>query len=147
MLTVVVENLSQTGPVWWIPLALGLRACWPPGARPGQRRGQHGPAWRRPADALAASPGSRRGARRAIALSLWSLSVALVGFSWDVAWHADLGRDQALFTPPHVMILVGLAGIGLSALTVDHPGHRRSRPRRGARSAACACPGRRCRWA
>jgi hypothetical protein len=43
--------------------------------------------------------------------------VALVGFTWDVAWHADLGRDKELFTPPHVMILVGLAGIGLAALT------------------------------
>ena len=43
--------------------------------------------------------------------------MAVVGFTWDVAWHADLGRDQALFTPPHVLILVGLAGIGLSALT------------------------------
>jgi hypothetical protein len=51
-----------------------------------------------------------------VLLSLWALIVALVGFFWDVAWHIDLGRDTALFTVPHVLIIVGLAGIGLGAL-------------------------------
>jgi hypothetical protein len=45
-------------------------------------------------------------------LSAWALSVAFVGFMWDVAWHADLGRDQELFTVPHTLILLGLTGIG-----------------------------------
>jgi hypothetical protein len=40
----------------------------------------------------------------------------MVGFSWDVAWHADLGRDKELLTPPHMMILTGLIGIGIAAL-------------------------------
>jgi hypothetical protein len=115
MLTVVVENISQTGPVWWIPLALGLVLLAIGAAALG--RGGSGPAWRRPVDALGRITGLPAWCAGAIGLSLWSLSVALVGFTWDVAWHADLGRDQALFTPPHVMILVGLAGIGLSALT------------------------------
>ena len=131
MLAVVVENVSQTGPVWWIPLALSL-VLFAAGslalarrARSG-RAGTAGPAWRRPADELSRLTGLPPWCASAIALSIWSLSVALVGFSWDVAWHADLGRDQALFTPPHVMILVGLAGIGLAALssiilaTADH---------------------------
>ena len=39
------------------------------------------------------------------------LLVALLGFYWDVAWHIDNGRDNQLFTPSHVMILVGLGGL------------------------------------
>ncbi|MDQ6727660.1 MAG: hypothetical protein M3066_16055, partial [Actinomycetota bacterium] len=42
---------------------------------------------------------------------LMMLLVALIGFYWDVAWHVDNGRDQQLFTPSHVMILVGLGGL------------------------------------
>ena len=51
-----------------------------------------------------------------LALSMWALLVALIGFLWDVAWHIDLGRDAQLFTVPHTLILTGLLGIGLSAL-------------------------------
>ena len=39
------------------------------------------------------------------------LLVAVIGFYWDVAWHVDNGRDNELFTPSHVMILVGLGGL------------------------------------
>ena len=46
----------------------------------------------------------------------WALAVALLGFVWDVAWHTDLGRDRVLFTVPHTLILVGLAGIGFSGV-------------------------------
>ncbi|GAC1334495.1 MAG: hypothetical protein NVSMB17_16210 [Candidatus Dormibacteria bacterium] len=51
----------------------------------------------------------------------WSLLLAALGFYWDVAWHIDFGRDKALFTPPHLMILVGLAGIlgaGILSITL-----------------------------
>jgi hypothetical protein len=51
-----------------------------------------------------------------ILLALWSILVAGIGFYWDVAWHADLGRDKELFTPPHMMILIGLIGFGIAAL-------------------------------
>jgi len=51
-----------------------------------------------------------------VAVSLWALIAAMVGFFWDVAWHIDLGRDTQLFTVPHVLILMGLAGIGAGAL-------------------------------
>jgi hypothetical protein len=46
---------------------------------------------------------------------LWALGTAAVGLYWDVAWHIDLGRDKQLFTPPHTMIVIGLAGIIYSA--------------------------------
>src|SRR5215207_1908626 len=39
------------------------------------------------------------------------LLVVVIGFYWDVAWHVDNGRDDQLFTPSHVMILVGLGGL------------------------------------
>jgi hypothetical protein len=46
---------------------------------------------------------------------LWALATAALGLYWDVAWHIDFGRDKALFTPPHTMIVIGLAGIVYSA--------------------------------
>ncbi len=51
-----------------------------------------------------------------ILLALWAILVAGIGFYWDVAWHADLGRDKELLTPPHMMILIGLIGFGIAAL-------------------------------
>jgi hypothetical protein len=42
---------------------------------------------------------------------LLMLLIAMIGFYWDVAWHIDNGRDKQLFTPSHVMILVGLGGL------------------------------------
>ena len=44
-----------------------------------------------------------------------ALLVALFGLVWDVAYHVDHGRDLALLTPAHVLILVGLTGIGAAA--------------------------------
>jgi hypothetical protein len=45
-------------------------------------------------------------------LLLGTLVVAYGGFFWDVAWHIDIGRDEFLLSPPHVYLLVGLAGLG-----------------------------------
>ncbi|HXM56869.1 MAG TPA: hypothetical protein VOB72_15830 [Candidatus Dormibacteraeota bacterium] len=44
-----------------------------------------------------------------------SLLTALFGLVWDVAYHVDHGRDVTLLNPPHLVILVGLAGLGSSA--------------------------------
>jgi NAD(P)-dependent dehydrogenase (short-subunit alcohol dehydrogenase family) len=64
------------------------------------------------------------GAARVTGLPGWSavtlvvldgaLVFAVVGFFWDVAWHIDIGRDEFLLSPPHVSLLLGLAGIGLA---------------------------------
>ena len=43
------------------------------------------------------------------------LLLAMLGFYWDVAWHIDQGRDKQLFTPPHLLILLGLASILLAS--------------------------------
>ena len=51
-----------------------------------------------------------------IVVGLWALTTAFVGFMWDVAWHTDLGRDRELFTVPHMLIIVGLMGIGVAAV-------------------------------
>ncbi|HUR17981.1 MAG TPA: hypothetical protein VMZ51_03470 [Acidimicrobiales bacterium] len=45
------------------------------------------------------------------------LAVAAMGLYWDVAFHIDNGRDKNLFTPSHVMILLGLGGLVWSAGT------------------------------
>ncbi len=49
-------------------------------------------------------------------VTLWALAVAFVGFLWDVAWHADSGRDKELFTVPHMLIVIGLFGIFAAGL-------------------------------
>ncbi|HEX6488690.1 MAG TPA: hypothetical protein VF137_07450 [Candidatus Dormibacteraeota bacterium] len=49
-------------------------------------------------------------------VTLWALAVAFIGFMWDVAWHADTGRDKELFTVPHILILIGLFGIFAASL-------------------------------
>ena len=43
--------------------------------------------------------------------------VAVVGFFWDVAWHIAIGRDEFLFSPPHMCLLVGISLLGLAGLT------------------------------
>ena len=41
----------------------------------------------------------------------------MTGLLWDVGYHIDHGRDlKNLFTAPHVLILVGLLGIGVGGL-------------------------------
>ena len=44
-----------------------------------------------------------------------ALFFALFGVTWDVGYHVDHGRDVALFTSAHVLILIGLVGIGAAA--------------------------------
>jgi hypothetical protein len=53
-------------------------------------------------------------------LLLGTLLVAYGGFFWDVAWHIDIGRDEFLFSPPHVYLLVGLAGFGVAGAVSTH---------------------------
>jgi hypothetical protein len=51
-----------------------------------------------------------------VLVCLWALVTAFIGFVWDVAWHADTGRDRELFTVPHTLILMGLGGMILAAV-------------------------------
>ena len=44
-------------------------------------------------------------------IAVYSLTLAFLGFIWDVDWHADTGRDLELFTVPHTLIVIGLAGV------------------------------------
>jgi hypothetical protein len=49
----------------------------------------------------------------------WLISAAIVifaiGGAWDIQWHIAVGRDRAL-TPPHLMILLGIALAGLTSV-------------------------------
>ena len=45
-----------------------------------------------------------------------SLQVAVLGMYWDIGYHIDHGRDQGVFTAPHMFIVAGLQGIVLAAL-------------------------------
>ncbi|HJP66706.1 MAG TPA: hypothetical protein VKA30_10440, partial [Actinomycetota bacterium] len=53
-------------------------------------------------------------------LGLGDLTLAGFGFYWDVSWHIEKGRDKFLFTPPHVLILVGLIGVGVLGLLAHY---------------------------
>ena len=50
------------------------------------------------------------------ASGLAMLGTAAIGLYWDVAFHVDYGRDEALFTPSHTMIVIGLGGLVYSGL-------------------------------
>ena len=82
---------------------------------PGERRGPAA-GLERIADSLRRLTGLPAWCAAGIGLAMWALLVAGLGFYWDVAWHIDFGRDRELFTPPHMLILTGLAGIGLASL-------------------------------
>jgi NAD(P)-dependent dehydrogenase (short-subunit alcohol dehydrogenase family) len=40
----------------------------------------------------------------------------VAGFLWDVAWHITIGRDEFLFSPPHVYLLLGISLLALAGL-------------------------------
>src|SRR5919108_377039 len=72
--------------------------------------------WRAIAFGLSRIVGLPAWASAAFTIGLWSLTVALVGFQWDVAWHIDNGRDRQLFTVPHTLIVLGIMGILVAGL-------------------------------
>src|SRR4051812_24410424 len=45
-----------------------------------------------------------------------ALQVAVLGMYWDVGYHVHHGRDDQVFTVPHLLIVVGLQLIAVSAL-------------------------------
>lgn len=67
--------------------------------------------FRQISDSLQRVTGMAGWAMAGVLSALLVLLIAVLGFYWDVAWHIDLGRDEQLFTPSHVMILVGLGGL------------------------------------
>jgi hypothetical protein len=90
--------------------------------KPSRARGNRGLAGRVDAIAREVDSGAERTtevaawASTAVLTGVWALLTAFIGFVWDVGWHADTGRDRELFTVPHVLILLGLAGIAAAAL-------------------------------
>ena len=67
-------------------------------------------------DSLRRATGFPGWAMAGVLSGLLFLGIAVMGFYWDVAWHYDFGRDKELFTPSHVMILVGLGGLFYAAV-------------------------------
>lgn len=52
-----------------------------------------------------------------LGVGMFALVVAVIGFYWDVSWHIELGRDEYIYTPAHMMIVTGLGLIVLSSAT------------------------------
>ncbi len=59
-----------------------------------------------------------------------SLQVAVLGMYWDIGYHIDHGRDQGVFTAPHMFIVAGLQGIVLAALLHGRMGGPQARNER-----------------
>ena len=75
-------------------------------------------------DALSPSPSHAPSLHAVLVLRLTCGLVALLGAlisffgtSWDIQWHALIGRDRTLI-PPHEMMLTGITIGGIAALTV-----------------------------
>jgi hypothetical protein len=58
-----------------------------------------------PRAALAAPP---RWLTATLVIGLPSVGLLALGFYWDIGWHVDHGRDEQLFTAPHIAIIAGL---------------------------------------
>ena len=56
------------------------------------------------------------------------LLMAFSGFLWDVGWHITVGRDEFLFSPPHVQLLIGTAGMGVAGAIGVHVATRTDAP-------------------
>jgi hypothetical protein len=121
MASTLPQPIGHTAPQEWlflvgfVSLLLAGIAALVARGNAGERRGAAGLV-ERLADSLRRLTGLPAWSAGGIFLAIWSLLVAGFGFYWDVAWHIDLGRDAQLFTPPHLMILTGLMGIGVSGL-------------------------------
>lgn len=48
---------------------------------------------------------------------LLSVVVSLIGASWDIQWHSDVGPDT-FFTLPHLFLYAGSAGAGVGSLAM-----------------------------
>jgi len=92
-----------------------LAACVLALALVGRRSGEPNPLLWIPAG-MERATGIPGWAGAAVGLGAWSLLLAGAGFYADVAWHVGRGRDEELFTAPHTMIVLGLAGIAASAV-------------------------------
>lgn len=115
MLSALPLEASHSNPAEWLfvagVLAIGLGGtAWLVVSAPATRGAWLTALLRRGGDSLERISGLPAWAASGVALQIWGLLVAGIGFYWDVAWHIDLGRDTTLFTPPHVLILMGLIG-------------------------------------
>lgn len=110
------EGLAAFGTEWWYvlgPLAVMAAIAAGLGAY-GHERG------------FAPLRDFAAGASRLTGLDDWAAASVVVlvggcvfaveGFLWDVAWHIALGRDEFLFSPPHICLLLGIGLLGVSGV-------------------------------
>lgn len=123
-MTAVVQPTDHSSPLEWLfvilPLLLLAAAVvqlWRTGTpAPDRPRLPFARGMSRIAGSLERVSGLPAWCAGGILVAMWALVVAVVGFFWDVAWHIDFGRDTALFTVPHTLIITGLLGLGIAAL-------------------------------
>jgi hypothetical protein len=115
-----LEGMGTFGTDWWYVVGaavffiatatLLVRA----GDDPGRVRDR---TLRRGASGAAKLTGLPHWAAAMSAVLLGFLPVVVMGFFWDVAWHTDIGRDEYLLSPPHVLLALGVGpGFAIAAV-------------------------------
>ena len=67
-------------------------------------------------EAMISSERTERLLRRTCAwIILLFLILGELGLSWDIQWHALVGRDR-FWTPPHILIYLAVGGAGIISL-------------------------------
>lgn len=126
----LLQEFAQFGTDWWyvavpllvaggIALALVRAAALP--------AGEHGLLLRF-ANGAARVTGWPDWAAATFLVGLGAMLIAFSGFFWDVAWHISIGRDEFLFSPPHVHLLLGTTGIGAAGAVGVHVATRTDAP-------------------
>ncbi|HEY2703118.1 MAG TPA: hypothetical protein VGL20_05460 [Candidatus Dormibacteraeota bacterium] len=115
--TLTAEPIGHTTPAEWlwvvgvVGLLLAVSGWLVATGEPGRHRAPL--SWlERASSSLQRVTGLPGWCAAGVLLHGWALLSAGLGFFWDVAWHIDLGRDNQLLTPAHVLILAGLGGLG-----------------------------------
>lgn len=111
-MTAFLEQLASYGTDWLyllVPLGLGLAlAVWAVATGEPGRGNMVQRVLHRGGSTLERVTGLPAWCAGGLLTGLLALSIALIGFVWDVAIHVDLGRDTFLYTPGHMAIVTGL---------------------------------------
>jgi hypothetical protein len=126
----LLGEFAQFGTDWWYvagPVAVAATFAAALVRTSALPAGEHGPILRF-ANGAARVTGWPDWAAGTFLVGLGAMLIAFSGFFWDVAWHVSIGRDEFLFSPPHVHLLLGTTGLGVAGAVGVHVATRTDAP-------------------